>query len=176
MWISFPDVKIMNVKQLTTLSISVSLAMVLSFLESLVPPLVAVPGVKIGISNTVSLFVLYTLGAPSAIAVSLIRVLLSSLLFGSSVSFIYSFSGACLSLFVMIIFKKIACFSPIGVSVLGGVFHNIAQTVAAICVMKTGAIIVYLPPLLVSGVIAGILVGILAGIVLKKIKPYILKK
>lgn len=165
----------MNVKKMCTLAISVSLAMVLSFLESLIPPLVAVPGVKIGLSNTVSLFVLYSLGAPSAIAVSFIRVCLSSLLFGSAASFIYSLSGACLSLAVMIVFKKIAIFSEIGVSVLGGVFHNVGQVLAAIAVMQTPAIAVYLAPLTVSGVLAGILVGVLAGILLKKINPYILK-
>jgi len=165
----------MNVKKLCTLALSLSLAMVLSFLESLVPPLVAIPGVKVGISNIVSLFVLYSLGAPSAIAVSLTRVALSSLLFGSAVSFIYSLAGACLSLAVMIVFKKINIFSVTGVSVLGGVFHNVGQIIAAICVMRSGAIIVYLPPLLISGVIAGVLVGILAGLVLKKVKPFITK-
>ena len=163
----------MNVKKLCILAISVSLSMVLSFLESLVPPLVAIPGIKVGISNTVSLFLLYSLGAPSAFLVSLTRVTLSSLLFGNAASFIYSLSGACLSLLVMIVFKKIGVFSITGVSVLGGVFHNVGQILAAILVMKTGAIVVYLPPLLVSGIIAGILVGLLSGIVLKKVKPYI---
>ena len=172
--ISFHDEKkIMNVKKLCTLAISVSLAMVLSFLESLIPPLVAVPGVKVGISNTVSLFVLYSLGAPSAFLVSVVRVSLSSILCGSTASFIYSFFGAMLSLAVMTIFKKLGFFSMIGVSVLGGVFHNVGQIMAAMIVMKSGAIVVYLPPLLVSGVIAGILVGLLSGIVLKKVKSYI---
>ena len=161
---------------LMVISISVSLAMVLSFLESLVPPLVAIPGVKIGISNIVSLFVLYSLGAPSAIFVSLVRVSLSSLLFGSFVSFIYSISGACLSLFVMICVKKLRFFSIIGVSVLGAVFHNVGQIIAAIAVMRTLAIAVYFPPLLVSGIIAGILVGLLSGLVLAKVKSHIIGK
>ena len=175
MLISFLNESFMNVKKLCILSVSVSLAMVLSFLESLVPPLVAVPGIKVGISNIVSLFVLYALGAPSAFAVSITRVTLSSLLFGSAVSLIYSLSGACLSLLIMIAFKKLGFFSITGVSVLGGVFHNVGQIIAAIIVMKTAAIAVYLPPLIISGVIAGVLVGLLSGLVLEKIKPYIIK-
>jgi heptaprenyl diphosphate synthase len=165
----------MNVKKLCIISLSVSLSLVLSFLESLVPPLVAIPGVKVGIANTVSLFVLYSLGAAPAFVVSVVRVSLSSLLFGSSVSFLYSLFGACLSLAVMTLFKKLGFFSMIGVSILGGVFHNVGQIVAAILVMKSGAILVYLPPLMISGIIAGVLVGILSGIVLKKLNPYILK-
>jgi len=164
-----------NVKKLCIIAISVSLSMVLSFLESLIPPLVAVPGVKVGIANTVSLFVLCSLGAPSALLVSLVRVSLSSLLFGSFVSFIYSLFGALLSLAVMTLFKKLGVFSMVGISVIGGVFHNIGQITAAILVMKSAAIIVYLPPLLISGVIAGVIVGILSGLVLQKIKPYVMR-
>ena len=164
-----------NVKKLCIIAISVSLSMVLSFLESLIPPLVAVPGVKVGIANTVSLFVLCSLGAPSALLVSLVRVSLSSLLFGSFVSFIYSLFGALLSLAVMTLFKKLGVFSMVGISVIGGVFHNIGQITAAILVMKSAAIIVYLPPLLISGVVAGVIVGILSGLVLQKIKPYVMR-
>ncbi len=165
--------KKLNTKKLCTLAVSVSLAMVLSFLESLIPPLSAVPGVKIGFANIVALFLLYTLGAPSAIAVSLVRVVLSSLLFGSTLSFLYSFAGACLSLSVMMLAKRIHVFSPIGVSVIGGVCHNIAQTAVAILVMDSLAIAVYLPPLLVSGVIAGVAVGFVGGLLVSKLEKQI---
>ncbi len=160
----------MNVKRMCTLAVSVSLAMVLSFLESLIPPLSAVPGVKLGLSNTVGLFLLYTLGIPAAIAVTLVRVVLSSLLFGSPVSMLYSLSGAVLSLAVMIGFKYLPLFSEIGVSIIGGVFHNIGQVLMAMLIMKSAAIAVYLPPLLISGVIAGALVGLLAGILVSKLR------
>lgn len=160
----------MRTKKLTTLAISVSLAMILSFVESLIPPLTAVPGIKLGLANVASLFALYALGAPSAIAVSLVRVCLSALLFGSAVSLIYSLCGAALSLAVMILFKKIKMFSIVGVSVLGAVFHNVGQVLAAIAVMQSAAIAVYLPPLLISGVVTGIIVGVLAGTVLSRVK------
>ena len=119
----------MKVKRLTMLSVSVALAMVLSFLETLIPPLVAVPGVKIGLANIVSVFLLYTYGWREAAGVSIIRVCLSALLFGSALSLIYSASGALLSLIGMILAKKLPLFSAPSVSVLGGVLHNAGQII-----------------------------------------------
>ena len=163
----------LDVKKMTTLAVSVSLAMILSFIESQIPPLVAVPGVKIGLSNIVSVFLLYTLGAPSAVIVALIRVFLSSLLFANAVSFWYSLSGAVLSLAVMVIAKRIDLFSHVGVSILGGVFHNIGQTLAAMIIMESAALAVYLPPLLISGLVAGIIVGVVAGMLVSKLKKHL---
>ena len=159
----------MSVKKLTYLSLSVALAMLLSFIESQIPPLVAVPGVKIGLSNIVTVFLLYTLGIRSAAAVSFIRVCLSSLLFGSAVSFIYSLSGAILSFVVMLILIKIGRFSSVGVSVAGGVFHNAGQIIAAAIVMETALIASYLPVLIISGTLAGVAVGILAKLLKRKL-------
>lgn len=159
----------MNVKKLTFLSISVALAMILSFVESQIPPFVAVPGVKIGLSNIVTVFLLYSYGWREAGSVSLIRVVLSSILFGSFVSLLYSISGAVLSFLVMLGLKKINIFSVIGVSVAGGVFHNAGQIVCACIVMENAAITSYLPPLIISGTIAGVAVGLLSGILTKKL-------
>ena len=154
-----------STRRLTALALGVSLAMILSFVESQIPPLAAVPGVKIGLSNIVTVVLLYILGWREALGVSLARVCLSALLFGNAVAFIYSISGAALSLVVMIIAKKLLPLSAVGVSVLGGVMHNVGQVVAAIIVMESAGIAVYIAPLLVSGTIAGIAVGIAAGIV-----------
>ncbi len=159
-----------NIKKLTVLALAVSLAMLLSFIESLIPPLMAVPGVKIGLSNIVTVFLLYTFGAKEAGAVTLVRVLLSALLFGSFVSLIYSMSGAALSFAVMFLIKKTGKFSAVGVSVGGGVCHNIGQIIAAALVMRTAAIVSYLPVLLISGVVAGVFVGIAAGLVTKRLE------
>ncbi len=159
----------MNVKKLTFLSISVALAMIFSFVESQIPPFVAVPGVKIGLSNIVTVFLLYSYGWREAGSVSLIRVVLSSILFGSFVSLLYSISGAVLSFLVMLGLKKINIFSVIGVSVAGGVFHNAGQIVCACIVMENAAITSYLPPLIISGTIAGVAVGLLSGILTKKL-------
>lgn len=162
-------------RRLTTLAIATSLAMVLSFLESLLPPLVAVPGVKIGLSNIVTVFLIYTLGERDAAAVSAVRVSLSSLLFGSAVSFLYSLSGALLSYLLMILSKRLLPFGTVGVSVLGGVAHNVGQVAAAILIMENAYIAYYLPPLLISGVLAGVLVGAAAGILTARLKDKIRK-
>ncbi len=161
------------VKKLTFLAVAVALAMILSFIESQIPPLVAIPGMKIGLSNMVTVFLLYTLGAKPALSVSIIRVLLSALIFGSFVSMLYSLSGALLSFLIMIAFKKINLFSQIGVSALGGVFHNIGQVICASFVMGTSTIFVYLPALLVVGVVSGALIGILSGILSVRLKDKI---
>lgn len=149
---------------MTTLSLLVAAAMILSYVESLIPPLAAVPGVKIGLSNIATVFALYTLGAPCAVCVSLVRVCLSALLFGNFVGFIYSLTGAIFALAVMILLKRIACFSTVGVSVAGGIFHNAGQVIAAAIVMDSPAIVYYLAPLAVSGTIAGVAVGLAGGL------------
>lgn len=160
----------MNTKKLTTLSLSVALAMLLSFIESQIPPFVAVPGVKIGLSNVVTVFLLYTYGWREAGCVAIVRVILSSLLFGSAVSMIYALSGAALSFFIMIFLKKLPFFTEMGVSVAGGVFHNAGQIICACIIMENAAISAYLPPLIISGTAAGAVVGILSGLLVKKLK------
>lgn len=159
----------MNAKKLTALSASVALAMILSFIESLIPPLVAVPGVKIGLANIVTVFLLYTYGTREALCVSFVRVCLSAVLFGSAVSLIYSMSGALLSLIGMILLKKLPIFSELSVSVAGGVLHNAGQILCACIIMENSAIAYYLPPLIISGTVAGVAVGILSGLLIKKL-------
>ena len=116
-----------NTKKLTTLAITVSLALILSFIESRIPAFVAIPGIKVGLANIAVIFTLYKLGAKEAVGVSIIRVLLVSMLFGSPVSMLYSIAGAVLSLAVMIILKKLTPLNEITVSICGGVMHNIGQ-------------------------------------------------
>ena len=162
-----------DTKKLATLSILISVAMILSYVESLIPPLVAVPGVKVGLSNIATVFALYTLGAPAAVTVSVLRVLLSALLFGNFVSLIYSISGAALALAFMILLRRVGIFSSVGVSTVGGVAHNAGQIIAAAVVMENAAIALYLPPLILSGTLAGIGIGAAAGILVKKTEKYI---
>ncbi len=157
-------------QRLAFLSVATALAMILSFIESQIPPLSTVPGVKLGLSNIVTVFLLYRLGWREACGVSAIRVGLSALLFGSFVSLMYSAFGAILSLLVMIPAKRLSPFSPIGVSVLGAVAHNAGQILAAFILMGNAAIVYYLVPLVISGTLAGIFVGVLGGIVAERIK------
>lgn len=162
-----------NTKKLTTLSLLIAVAMILSYIESLVPAFVAVPGVKVGLSNIATVFALYTLGAPSAVAVSLIRVFLSSLLFGNFAMMIYSLAGAFLALGFMVLLKYTELFSEVGVSVVGGVAHNAGQVIAAAFMMENAGIAYYLIPLVVSGTVAGIVVGLAAALLVKRINRYI---
>ena len=165
--------KKLSTKQLVTISALVAVAMILSYVESMIPAFVAVPGVKVGLSNIATVFALYTLGWPYAIGISVVRVFLSSLLFGNFVGMIYSLSGAALALVSMILLKKLDIFSIVGISVVGGVCHNVGQIIAACIVMETAAIAIYIIPLLVSGTIAGVVIGLVAGNLVERVKKYI---
>lgn len=149
------------------MGVLLSLSLVLSYVETLVP---LPAGVKLGLANIVTLFLLYRRRTVEAITVAFLRIVLSALLFGSPVSFFYSLLGGALSLSVTLLLIRIPIFSPIGVSLAGAVFHNIGQLVAAIVLLGQN-IILYLPVLLLSGTVAGTLIGILAGVAIEKIPP-----
>lgn len=155
-------------RRVAFLGLFIALAMILSYVESLIPPLVAVQGVKIGLPNLVIMFMLYQVGSREAITVSLIRVVLVSLLFSSAMSMAYGLAGAALSLTGMMLLKKTNLFSCITVSVVGGVLHNIGQIAVAILITGTKQLVLYLPVLLISGVIAGVAIGICAGLLIKR--------
>ena len=163
----------LDTKKTVTLSALIAVAMILSYIESLVPAFVAVPGVKMGLSNIATVFALYTLGWPYAICVSLVRVFLSALLFGNIVGLIYSLSGACFALLVMILLKNFNAFSSVGVSVAGGVCHNAGQIIAACIVMKTAGIALYFIPLVISGTLSGVLIGLVSGMLVERIKKHL---
>lgn len=160
----------MKTKKLVTLAVTISVAMILSFVESRIPAFVAIPGVKVGLANIAVIFALYKMGWREAIVVSVIRVLLVALLFGSVVSLAYSIAGALISLSLMILLRKVGIFTEIAVSVVGGITHNIGQILIAFLLLETKVVFYYLPFLLVSGVIAGIAVGVASALLIKRIK------
>ena len=160
---------VMKTKKVATLGLCIALSMVLSFIEHQIPPLVAVPGVKVGLPNLVMVFMLYKIGWKETAVVSLIRVVLVSMIFGSVVSMAYGLVGATLSLIGMTLLKKTKLFSTIAVSVVGGVLHNIGQIATACVVMGTAQIVYYLPVLLISGTIAGVVIGFISGLLVKKL-------
>lgn len=159
----------MKVSKLTLMALTVSLAMILSFVETQIPPLMAIPGMKIGLANIAVVFALYRFGWKEAIGISLIRVFLTGLLFGTFASIAYSLAGAILSLAGMVALKRIKAFSCVAVSVLGGVLHNVGQIAMASVLMGTELIRYYLPFLLLSGTVAGIAIGVAAGILIRRI-------
>lgn len=152
-------------KTLVFLSLFTAVAMVLSYIEAILPPIwSAIPGIKIGLPNIIIIFLLYRMSVKSAAAVSLVRILLSALLFGNAVTLLYSLAGAFFSLTVMAVLKKIDRFSMIGVSIVGGVFHNLGQILMAMLILETAEIGYYMIILTVTGTIAGVLVGILGAL------------
>ncbi len=160
-----------NVKKLALLGLCASVALVLSYLEALVPPIVpAVPGIKLGLPNIVVIFVLYRFGLKEAASVSIVRVVIVSLLFGNAFALAYSIAGACLSLAVMALLKKADILSTVGVSVAGGISHNVGQILVAMAVLRTAELGYYLIILAISGTVAGIFVGVCGSLAIKKLK------
>ena len=162
----------MKAKRVTFLGLSIALAMILSFVESQIPALVAIPGIKVGLPNIVMVFLLYRVGWRETVTVSIIRIILVSMLFGNVQMMTFSIAGAVLSLAGMILLKKINLFSCITVSVTGAILHNIGQIIAAVFWTGTAQIAFYLPALLISGTVAGILIGILAGMMVKRMEKW----
>ena len=146
-----------------------ALALVASYLETLIPINLGIPGIKLGLANGVIMVLLYVSDAKQCYAISLARILLAGFLFGNLMMILYSLAGGMLSLTVMVILKKVNAFSPVGVSVAGGVSHNAGQLIVAAIVLETGKMVYYFPVLLVSGVLAGTLIGILAGEIIKRV-------
>ena len=149
------------------MAMCVALAMILSYVESMIPS-PGIPGVKLGLANIVVVFALYKLGWKEAVGISLLRVFLVSLLFGHAASLMYSASGAVLSLAGMILLKKSDKLSCVAVSVLGGVLHNAGQILMAVVLMGHN-VVYYLPVLILSGTVAGIGIGLVAAILVRRI-------
>ena len=152
------------------LGLTIALAMIMSYIEALVPISFAVPGIKMGLANIVIIFVLYKIGTKEAILVSLIRVILVSLLFSNVMAMAYSIAGAVLSLSVMWLLKKTDKFSFIGVSIAGGIMHNVGQIIMAVILLGTEQIALYLPVLIITGTVTGVVIGIVSGLVINRFK------
>ena len=155
-------------KRLVLLAMLTAVAMILSYVESLLPS-VGIPGVKMGLANIAVIFALFRFGWKEAAALSLVRVLLVSLLFGSVGAMLYSLAGAVLSLAVMALLRRIDRFSTVGISVAGGVAHNAGQILMAMLILQTKQLLVYLPVLAVSGIAGGVLTGLAAALLIRRI-------
>ena len=158
-----------RIKKLTALALTISFALVLSYVESQVPAFVAIPGIKVGLANIAVIFTLYKFGVKEAAVVSLLRALIVSMSFGTPVSLMYSAAGAILSLVVMVLLKKCTPLKEVAVSVCGGVMHNVGQIGMASILMETNVVVYYLPFLLLSGTVAGIVVGVAAALLIKRV-------
>ena len=157
-------------KKIAFLGLCAGVALVLAYVEALLPPLyAAVPGIKLGLPNIAIIFILYRFGLREAAVVSLIRIVSVALLFGNPMTFAYSVAGAFLSLLVMTVLRKLDLFSIVGVSVAGAVFHNVGQILTAMVLLGTAELGYYLIVLAVTGTISGILVGLCGAMAVKRV-------
>ena len=163
-------IKDTKTQKIALVGITASLALLLSYIEFLLPPVfAAVPGIKMGLPNVVILYVLYCLGLKYAALVSFARLCVSSLLFGTPMTFAYSAAGAVLSLLVMWLLKRGDKLSSVGVSVAGGVAHNLGQILVAMVLLDTPQIAFYMLVLVVTGTISGVFVGLCGGFLVKRL-------
>ena len=157
-------------RKLAYLGLCTAVALILAYVEVLLPPLfTAVPGIKLGLPNIAILFVLYRYGMRYAAAVSFVRMAVVALLFGNPMTFVYSLAGAALSLLVMALLRRLDFLSVVGVSVAGGVFHNVGQILMAMLLLGTAELGYYLIVLAITGTISGIFVGLCGAMAVKRI-------
>lgn len=157
----------MKTKQITQLGMLLSISLVLGYLESLLPVMAAVPGVKIGLANIVTMLVLYRYGGKQAFFIMLLRVTMAGFLYSGVTGILYGLMGGVCCLIVMALLKRCPLFSILGVSMAGAISHNAGQIIAAVLVMENAAIFYYLPILCISGVLSGLLVGYLSHLLIK---------
>ncbi|MGN1130268.1 MAG: Gx transporter family protein [Ruminococcus sp.] len=164
----------MKTKKLVFTAILTTFALIAFYIESAIPPVTPIYGVKLGLANVFTLFALYALNPYCAAAVLFIRIVLGSIFAGLGVAFIYSLVGGVASFALMLLLKRFFKEDKIWVlSVLCAIVHNIAQLFTAVIIMESWQILFYLPVLIISGIIAGAFTGICAQIVFVRLKKYI---
>ena len=147
-----------------------ALALMFSYIETMIPIQFGVPGIILGFANIMIVIMLYKSSAKEALLLSIVRIMLSGFLFGNLSSILYSIAGGVLSLGIMTLLKKQGGFSVIGVSVAGGVSHNVGQLIVAMMVVETYQVGYYFPVLLVAGVLTGLGIGVVSQEILKRIR------
>ncbi|MFQ9891675.1 MAG: Gx transporter family protein [Emergencia sp.] len=164
-----------KVKLLTTASMFACLALIFSYIEVLIPYNVGIPGIKLGLANLVVVIALYEMNGRYALTINVIRILAAGLLFNGAFGAVYSLAGGMLSFLVMWSLKKTGVFSMTGVSMAGGVAHNMGQLLVASAIVSNLKMFLYFPILMFSGLISGILMGIIAQILDEKVPKQLFK-
>ncbi|HHT24145.1 MAG TPA: Gx transporter family protein [Clostridiaceae bacterium] len=160
----------MKTKRITFLAMLVAISMVLSYLESLLPQIYIVPGIKLGLANIPVMFAIFKLKPSDALLISGIRIFLLSILFRSFLSFIFSITGGLMSIAFMLLFKRMNTFSIMGISVIGGVTHNLGQILIAVFIVNTPGLLFYFPVLIITGTLAGIAIGLICNLLVNRIQ------
>ena len=157
-----------STEKLTALALFSAMAIIFSYIEAILPPIwSAIPGIKVGLANIVTVTLLYKFSIKEAFIVAFIRIIVIALLFGNVMTLVYSLAGFVLSVVIMAILKRTGLFSSVGVSVAGGIFHNLGQITVAMIMLQTKEIGYYMIVLAFTGTVAGILIGIAGNYLLK---------
>ena len=159
--------------RVTRLALLTAIALTIFMVEAQLPELSAIPGIKLGLANLVSVVGLYTIGIVGTILTALVRIVLVGFTFGNAFSMFYGLAGGIVSMAVMIGAKKTGWFSSVGVSILGGIFHNAGQLTVAAYVTRTAGVFAYFPMLLAAGVVTGAVIGMLGGWIIERIEPFV---
>ena len=159
----------MTAAKVARVGMFVALAMIFSYIEALIPFNFGIPGMKLGLANLVTVTALYIMGSKVALVVSVIRIFLVSVTFGNMAALVYSLAGGLLSFLGMWALKKVKGFSVVGVSILGGVLHNVGQLCVAMAVVENIRLAYYFPVLLIGGMITGLLIGVASAQIIPRI-------
>lgn len=151
------------------LGVFLALALICSYVESLIPFYFGVPGVKLGLTNVVIVLMLYCLGAKEALTVSVLRVVLAGFMFGNMFSILYSLAGGLLSFLVMWLLKRTKKFGVLPISISGGIAHNIGQIIVAASIVENYNVFYYVPVLLIAGIVTGFLIGVASQELIKRV-------
>lgn len=156
-------------KRIAYIALLTALALIFSYIEAILPFNIGIPGVKLGIANLVIILALYILDVKCAFLINIIRIFLAGFLFSGVFGILYSLAGGILSLLLMALLKKTNKFSVIGISIAGGVMHNLGQLFTAALIISNIKVFVYFPVLLFSGIVCGVIIGVVAWLVLRKL-------
>ena len=159
-----------SAKTVALMAMMIALAMIFSYVETMIPINFGIPFVKLGLANLVIVAAIYLFGGKQAFLISIVRIFLSGFMFGNLASIMYSLAGGLLSLAAMLLLKKTDKLSILAVSVMGGICHNIGQLIVAMLVVENLKLIFYVPVLLISGFLTGLLIGIVCRVILPAVK------
>lgn len=165
----------MNSNKVATYGLFIALAFIFSYIEFLIPLPFTMPGMKLGLANLVIIIALYSIGIKEAFILSIVRILLVGFTFKDPSTLLFSLAGGILSWLLMAICKKSKLFSMVGVSIIGGIAHNIGQIIVAMLYVNNTSLLYYLPFLMISGVVSGTLIGILGALTIKRLSKYFKK-
>lgn len=159
-----------DTKRIAILGVITAFAAILSYIEAIISFGMFIPGVKLGLANIAVVICFYLYGYKEALMVNVVRIIIVGLLFGNMFSISFSIAGALVSYIVMVLLKKTDIFSPIGISVAGGVAHNVGQILIASLIIESYSVIYYLPMLMIAGIVCGLIIGFISILVIKYMK------